>query len=393
MSRVRSIIFWIHLPLGIAAGALVVLMSVTGVLLTYQKQMQYWADASAFRAAPPAGAQALPVASLIESVRQAEYEMLPTTITWRRDPAEPVAVAMGTRTVYVNPYTGAVHGEGRGQRMRAFFTSVTGWHRWLATSVANRDAGRRFTGAANLAFLFILLTGAYLWFPRTWKWPQLRNALWFRGGLTAKARDFNWHHAIGVWSLAPLIVIVLGGVVISYPWATDLVYRAMGDTPPPRAAAKGSPGKGAPSNAAAVQAPRPPAAPGADDDVPAVPFDALVLTAQARVPDWNMIMMRFPERNGPVAFTIDRGTAGQPQKRALLTIDPAKPEAARWEPFASQTAGRRARSWLRFLHTGEAFGLIGQTIAGLVSAGAVFLAYTGSALSFRRFFTRRRPGV
>ena len=35
-----------------------------------------------------------------------------TTVTVRADPDAPVAVAAGPRTLYVNPYTGAVLGEG-----------------------------------------------------------------------------------------------------------------------------------------------------------------------------------------------------------------------------------------------------------------------------------------
>jgi uncharacterized iron-regulated membrane protein len=41
-------------------------------------------------------------------------------------------------------------------------------------------------------------------------------------------------------------------------------------------------------------------------------------------------------------------------------------------------------SWLRFAHTGEIYGLLGQTVAGLVSLGAVVLVYTGMALALRR---------
>ena len=51
-------------------------------------------------------------------------------------------------------------------------------------------------------------------------------------GSPGKARDFNWHNTIGFWSAIPLAVIVAGGVVISYPWATGLVYRAYGEEPP-----------------------------------------------------------------------------------------------------------------------------------------------------------------
>ena len=50
----------------------------------------------------------------------------------------------------------------------------------------------------------------------------------------------------------------------------------------------------------------------------------------------------------------------------------------------AQTPGQRARSWLRLAHTGEQYGLAGQTLAGIASLAACFLAYTGLALAWRR---------
>ena len=65
----------------------------------------------------------------------------------------------------------------------------------------------------------------------------------------------------------------------------------------------------------------------------------------------------------------------------------------RWEPFSSLTAGRRARSWLRFAHTGEVAGVVGQTVAGLVTAGGAVLVWTGLALAWRRFRLSRAQGA
>jgi hypothetical protein len=56
----------------------------------------------------------------------------------------------------------------------------------------------------------------------------------------------------------------------------------------------------------------------------------------------------------------------------------------RWEPFASQTRGRRIRTVLRFAHTGEVAGAGGQLVAGLASLGAALLVWTGLALALRR---------
>ena len=86
--------------------------------------------------------------------------------------------------------------------------------------------GKAVTGAANLGFLFIVVSGLYLWFPKVWSAVQFKNVMWFRSRFSRpKARDFNWHNVIGFWSCVPLAIVVAGAVPISYPWASDLVYR------------------------------------------------------------------------------------------------------------------------------------------------------------------------
>ena len=60
------------------------------------------------------------------------------------------------------------------------------------------------------------------------------------------------------------------------------------------------------------------------------------------------------------------------------------------ETFDSFNTGRRIRSWLRFIHTGEAGGIPGQTIAGIASAGAAVLVWTGLMLAWRRFRSWRQ---
>jgi uncharacterized iron-regulated membrane protein len=71
-------------------------------------------------------------------------------------------------------------------------------------------------------------------------------------------------------------------------------------------------------------------------------------------------------------------------------LNPKTAEVVRWEPFSEYNAGRRARSWMRFLHTGEAGGFAGQTIAAIASAGAVVLVWTGIGLAIRRLFRAAR---
>jgi uncharacterized iron-regulated membrane protein len=48
----RRILFWLHLSAGVSVGVVVLTMSVTGVLLTYEKQMLAWADLRHYQSAP-----------------------------------------------------------------------------------------------------------------------------------------------------------------------------------------------------------------------------------------------------------------------------------------------------------------------------------------------------
>ena len=53
MAFARTVLFWLHLAAGVLAGAVVLIMSVTGVALTYEKQVIEWADGRAsFRVVP-----------------------------------------------------------------------------------------------------------------------------------------------------------------------------------------------------------------------------------------------------------------------------------------------------------------------------------------------------
>ena len=368
MKLLRKVVFWCHLLCGVIAGVIILTMSVTGVLLTYEKQLTVWADTRNYKITPPAGATRLPIETLIAKVRESQ-NAVPVSVTMRAGDTAPVAFAFnGGRTIFANSYTGEVLGEGA-PGVRNFFHVITDWHRWLGTEGAGRATGRMITGVCNFAFLFIVASGLYLWFPRIWTWPQFKNILWFRRSLPGKARDFNWHNVIGFWSFVPLFLIVLSATIISFPWMSNLVYRVVGETPP------------------APARPAPPSAPQAANTAnPLDGLNPLWARAEQYSSGWNSLSLRLPTNaEAPLAFTIDHGMGGEPHKRATLTLDRKTGEVAKWEPFSSFTAGRQLRSFLRFAHTGEVAGIVGQTIAGIVSLGGAVLVWTGLALAWRRF--------
>ena len=121
--RWRKILFWIHLATGCLTGTIVLIMSVTGVLLAYERQITSWADRD-FRSTPPAaGAPRLPIEAMMERVT-AQNGAVPSAITLRSDVAAPAEVSFGREHVYfVDVYSGSVLGEGS-QAARSFFQKV-----------------------------------------------------------------------------------------------------------------------------------------------------------------------------------------------------------------------------------------------------------------------------
>lgn len=374
-----------HLLCGVTAGTVVLIMSVTGVLLTYEMQLQHWeAGGTVTVPASPESAR-LPLEALVIAAR-AERPDAPSSVSISSDPAQAATVSWGRQgSVMLNPYTGDVIPE-TSTSIRDGLSNLRSWHRWLGQEGDSRALGRSITGVCNMAFLFIVVSGIYLWWPRKWTKQSLLAITLFRGGLSGKARDFNWHNVIGLWSMIPLFFIVFSGAVISYPWVSGLVYQAFGEDPPVRRGPGGPRGGGGAAEEETAPLPV----------IEGLALAAYVDKATSTEPTWQTLRISIPkESDETMNISVDRGSGRQPQLQSTVTLDRKTAEVTRIQSFSDQTPGNRARRYLRFIHTGEVWGIWGQTLAGIISAGAAVLVWTGIALSWRRFraWTARRANA
>jgi uncharacterized iron-regulated membrane protein len=415
-AQFRKVIFWLHLIAGVVAGVVVFIMSATGVALAFEKEIVAWAERDVRRVIPPtADAKPLALDILLAKLREQRTNERPSAITLEADPTIAVAVSYGrTNVFYLNPYSGEIREQGA-KGTREFMHVMIDLHRYLGGhEEKSRALGKAINGACNVAFLFLAASGLYLWWPRQWTKKILASVGLMSFKLRGKARDFNWHNAIGLWCAPVLIVLTATAMPISYRWAGDLIYKITGNTPPLQA------GSGA---APAVEVPTP--APGSRP----LGMEAVFAAAQKEFPNWQQISYRTGGRGGarpgatnaPAASTnaptagataasTERRGEGQREGRGpaqavtltiktqdqwplfattQLTLDPYTGSVLKKEGYGDQNLGRQVRSWTRFLHTGEALGVVGKFVAGLASAGALLLVWTGFALTWRRFFSRQ----
>lgn len=373
--NIRSIVFWSHLVVGVASGIVVLVMAITGVLLTYEAQISRWAEhrVAIEATGPRLEADALAQAALAETDGQA------TALVFENDPTAPVAATFGRGDkVLLDPYTGAALGDGD-TAVHKVFGAATSLHRWLSFAGPN-DTGRALTGAANLGFFFLALSGAYLWLPKVWRWAMFKVRIAFRRYPNAQARDFHWHHIFGFWSLIPLIVIIFTGITMSYDRVQGVVMTLSG---------VGAEDGGRPSRPGGGQGG------GTLQMAQGAALEPILATAIAHDPAWNRVTLDLPLTPGAETVTakVDTGPGRQETRKETLTIDQAEARVVGVQTFADQPQALRTFMFLRFAHTGEHYGLIGQTIAGLASLASVFMVYTGFALAWRRLVSpvlRRR---
>ncbi len=312
----------------------------------------------------------MPIAEVLNKVRAARPDAKISGITQLNQPNAALQIALGRDgQIFANPFNGEISGESS-QGWHGFFGVVEDLHRWIAFPGGGRPVGKAITGICNIIFLFLAISGIYIWFPRRWSWQHFRAAMVFRRKVKGKARDFNWHTVIGFWSSLVLIVLTVTATVISYQWAGNLLYTLTGNEAPQQQ------GGGGPPNAG-----------GRPEEKPfVVPENLNAIWAKAVAqPNWKSISLRFPFAKDTAALTIDEGIYWNIFGRSTLTVDANTAEIVKWESYGEQNSARQMRSWFRFTHTGETGGFVGQLIGFIACLGGAVLTYTGFALAWRRF--------
>src|SRR5688572_17635976 len=169
----RKLLFWAHLCAAVTAGLVILTMSITGVLLMYERQLIEWSDRAYRSVAPATGAARLPVETLVARAIEQRPQPAPTAITLRADPDAPAMVTLGQASLYQDVYTGQLLGEPT-PGVRAAMSKLRVWHRYMALDGEGRAVGKAISGWSNLLFLFIVLSGMYLWIPRVVNWRTVR---------------------------------------------------------------------------------------------------------------------------------------------------------------------------------------------------------------------------
>lgn len=265
------------------------------------------------------------------------------------------------RTAFVNPYTGKVVELYSYQQ--TFYYQVFSLHRWLLAGAI----GKAITGASTLIFMFILITGIILWWPKTRHIFKQRIKVKWDGGW--KRVNHDLHVVLGFYAAIFLFVSVFTGLTWSYEWFSNGLYAVLGTSPKPAAAPVSvldeiTTGKG-------------------------ISYETALATVKQRVPD-ALFYTLSPPKNSSSAFMVSLLPANAVYEAATTTyyLNQFNGKVLQSQTFAQRNLGQQIRATIKPLHTGAIFGTPSKIFALIVALLGVIFPATGTIMWINR--TRKK---
>lgn len=222
----RKIFRHIHLWLSVPFGLIITLICFSGAMLVFEAEIMKIFRHDLYYVKEVKEAP-LPADKIMENVAG----ILPDDVTATglnifANPERSYQVSLSKprrSSLFVDPYTGEVLGK---YERSPFFLTMFKLHRWLLDSMkpgSDIFVGKLVVGISTLIFVFILISGIVIWWPRTRK--ALVNSLKISTGKGLKRFWYDLHVAGGMYILLFLLVMALTGLPVDPAGGEDELWR------------------------------------------------------------------------------------------------------------------------------------------------------------------------
>lgn len=232
----------IHLWLGLLSGLVVFIVSLTGCIFAFEEELfNVFHPQLVHVEVPIDRTKTLPVSAL----RKIAFEALggKDTVTlinmypeknraWEFDVFrydEKVAQAsfwdqagLYWKKAYIDPFTGKVNGIMDMQY--EFFIVVRAIHQNL---FLKHEIGSFIVGSSTIIFVVLLISGLVLWWPKNKAAAKQRYAFRWKDTTQWKRKNYDLHNILGFYALILCLFIALTGIVWSFDWWENTVYRIL----------------------------------------------------------------------------------------------------------------------------------------------------------------------
>lgn len=390
----KNIWFKLHLILGLSAGFILLIVGFTGAMLSFEKEILNVINQNTYKVTvfdkPKLSTKEL-LEKFQEQKPQAKINAI--TISSFEDDSVSINVAgegQNTRkgvTYYVNPYTAEILPELKGV---SFFKTVENIHRRLLLS----DFGKQVVALSVVSLLVLMFTGIYIYYPRLKKSFLQSLKLNFQ----SKGRFFlaNLHSAIGMWVIPFYLLASLTGLYWSYEFVSNGLHSITGVEKPKKPQMKAptevqNKAQGEKSEQK-IKEPR--------AEMPMqvgekISFDDISLSVDTFKNlvknEYSTATLRFPQKGSVYSFDYLAIDSAHERAKNKIEFDIKTNEVLKHEKYEDKTLTQKLMGSILPLHTGEYFGVIGQTLMFLASLMMPLFAITGLILYLKR--TKKKKTV
>jgi uncharacterized iron-regulated membrane protein len=211
--RVKRVLQTVHLWLGLLLAIPIIVIGLSGSALLLQREIlanSVPAATAEGQSVPletlvAAAAKAAPENATARSIVLAAYPGAPTTINFDMNGRQP-----RTR-VHVDPVSGEVLGSEPDTNRGPILDFLIRAHAFLLLPA---PIGFPMVGWMAGIMTFMAVSGLVLWWPRKGMWG---HAFWMRKGARGLRFHLEFHHVVGFWGSAILLVMGLSGLYLVYP--------------------------------------------------------------------------------------------------------------------------------------------------------------------------------
>lgn len=380
----------VHLYLGFSAGALLVLIGLTGSLLVFHLEIDEWLNPQLLLVTAPqegsaayrpvdeltaAGMKSMPPGSRLTFGQYPRHD----GVAYRWNvlvPPSPEAnrpMDFEMHHVFVDPYRAEVLGSrlvrpaGLGGAVpRTFIGFVFALHyALLLPRMGDPPFGDTVVAVIGLLLTVSLLTGVYLWWPKSGAWIA---ALTIKRGAHVRRLNFDLHKTAGVYFSIVLLALFVSGVYLNLRAPFHAVVRWFSPTVDRYELRSHTP-----------------------DGRPPITLGQAIDAVMSRYPEGRMEWLYLP-KNPTGTYAIcqrDVPDISLVLSRRCVVVDQYSGEILHVQSPDRATAGEHFIQWQWPMHSGQIFGLTGRWIVFASGLICPLLFGTGWYLWWRKSRQRR----
>ena len=217
---VKKIIGKLHLWLGLSSGLIVCFLGITGCILAFEIEIRSVTEP--YRYVKAMNHPFLPPTVLKDSAEKFLAGKKINSIEYLGKTDAALAFyydEVDYKQILINPYTGHV------QKVKDmnwdFFRLVVNGHfyLWLPENI-----GQPIVASATLVFLFMMISGLILWWPKNKAAASQRFRFKWKPTTKWRRKNYDLHNVLGFYMTWIAIFLAITGLVFGFQWFAKSVY-------------------------------------------------------------------------------------------------------------------------------------------------------------------------